>query len=72
MSDITPRVSVIVATYNRGNGLRENIDSVLDQDFDAYEAIYVDDGSTDETPTILREYTSVTNATYANPDQVAT
>lgn len=56
MSDITPRVSVIVATYNRGNGLRENIDSVLDQDFDAYEAIYVDDGSTDETPTILREY----------------
>jgi glycosyltransferase involved in cell wall biosynthesis len=50
------RVSVVVATYNRADVLRENLSSVLDQDFDAYEAVYVDDGSTDATAQVLEEF----------------
>lgn len=62
MTDQTPpspasscRVSVIIPTFNRADVLRENIDSVTAQDFQDYEIIYVDDGSTDATPEILAE-----------------
>lgn len=47
------RVSIIVATYNRGKLLCENAESLLAQEYDNYEVIYVDDGSTDESPSIL-------------------
>ncbi len=50
------QLSVIVATYNRGALLRENIEAVLAQDVDDFEIIYVDDGSTDDTWAILRDY----------------
>jgi glycosyltransferase involved in cell wall biosynthesis len=52
----TPQVSVIIPTYNRAGCLREAVDSVLSQEFRGFELIVVDDGSTDETPQLLREY----------------
>jgi glycosyltransferase involved in cell wall biosynthesis len=52
----TPVVSVILPTYNRGWIVKEAIDSVLDQDYDHYELIVVDDGSTDDTPRLLSSY----------------
>jgi glycosyltransferase involved in cell wall biosynthesis len=51
-----PKVSVIIPTYNRGWILREAIDSVLLQGFSDYELIVVDDGSTDDTRSILDSY----------------
>ena len=51
-----PLVSVILPTYNRGWILKEAIDSVLSQDFEDFELIVVDDGSTDNTKSILDEY----------------
>ena len=51
-----PLVSVIIPTYNRSWAIQEAIDSVLDQDFTDYELIVVDDGSDDNTPTILAGY----------------
>ena len=51
-----PLVNVILPTYNRGWILKEAIDSVLSQDFDDFELIVVDDGSTDNTDSILDEY----------------
>ena len=51
-----PVVSVVVPTYNRSIYIRETLDSVLRQAFSNFEVIVVDDGSTDETETVLRPY----------------
>jgi len=53
-----PRVSVIIATYNRAGLIKETIDSVLNQRFQDFELIVVDDGSTDNTEDLLRSYGS--------------
>jgi glycosyltransferase involved in cell wall biosynthesis len=50
-----PKVSVIIPTYNRLPVLKEAIHSVLKQDFEDFELIVVDDGSTDETPEVIRK-----------------
>ena len=50
-------ISIIMATYNRAKTLPRAIDSVLAQDFADWELIIVDDGSTDNTPEILANYT---------------
>ncbi len=51
-----PKVSVVIATYNRARFLPETIGSVLKQRFRDFELIVVDDGSTDETREVLRSY----------------
>lgn len=51
-----PAVSVVIATYNRARFLPEAIESVLQQRFRDFELIVVDDGSTDETPELLKSY----------------
>jgi glycosyltransferase involved in cell wall biosynthesis len=48
-----PLVSIIVPTYNRAALLAEALASVRAQTFADWECIVVDDGSTDETPTLL-------------------
>jgi glycosyltransferase involved in cell wall biosynthesis len=56
---ITPpksMVSVVLPTYNRGWTVREAIESVLDQRDGNFELIVVDDGSTDDTCTLLATY----------------
>ncbi len=49
----TPRVSVLMTTYNGAGTIRDSIDSVLRQSFSDFELVVVDDASTDATPTIL-------------------
>jgi glycosyltransferase involved in cell wall biosynthesis len=51
-----PKVTVIIPTYNRLPFLKEGIDSVLAQDFEDFELIVVDDGSTDGTAEAVRQY----------------
>ena len=53
---VIPKVSVIIPVYNTERYLRECLDSVLDQTLRDIEIICVDDGSTDGSPEILREY----------------
>ena len=49
-------VSVVVPTYNRGVRLKQTIESVLNQQFEDFELIVVDDGSTDDTAVVVDEF----------------
>ncbi|MFP4391698.1 MAG: glycosyltransferase family 2 protein [Desulfohalobiaceae bacterium] len=48
-------VSVIIPTYNRGHWLPRAMYSVLEQSYSSLELIVVDDGSTDQTPSMLQK-----------------
>ncbi|PRX41537.1 glycosyltransferase family 2 protein [Salegentibacter salegens] len=54
--DEKPLVSIIIPTYNRAHLIKETLDSVLAQTYKCWEAIIVDDGSTDETSLIINRY----------------
>ncbi|NLO84922.1 MAG: glycosyltransferase [Clostridiales bacterium] len=49
-------VSVIVPVYNAEQTLRRCLDSILGQSYEHLEVLLVDDGSTDGSLTLLREY----------------
>lgn len=53
---MTPRFSIIIPVYNVAPYLRECLDSVQAQAFADWEAICVDDGSSDASSSILDEY----------------
>ena len=50
------RLSVIIPAYNCADTVGETIDSILAQDISFMEVIVVNDGSTDRTGDVLREY----------------
>lgn len=52
----SPRVSMIMPIYNGACYLAAALDSVLAQDFEDFELICLNDGSTDATPDILADY----------------
>jgi glycosyltransferase involved in cell wall biosynthesis len=52
-----PTLTVVTPAYNQAEFLRDTIESVLAQDYPNIEHVVLDDGSTDETPEILKEYT---------------
>lgn len=52
-----PLVTVITPAYNQGIYLRDTIESVLSQDYPNIELLVLNDGSTDNTEEILKEYT---------------
>src|SRR6266568_601549 len=58
METTKPVVSVILPVYNGENYLRFAVESVLNQTFQDFELIIVDDGSVDATAAIVREYAS--------------
>ena len=54
-------ISVIMPVYNSDRYVRSAIESVLRQDFDSFELILVDDGSTDASGAICDEYVAKDN-----------
>lgn len=51
-----PLVSVVMTAYNSSKYIRTSLDSILSQSYENLELIVVDDGSSDDTPQILRDY----------------
>lgn len=52
----TPKVSVIIPNYNHEAYLDERIQSVLNQSFDDFEVIILDDVSTDNSRDVIEKY----------------
>ncbi len=50
-----PLVSVVLASYNHVNFVKEAVESVLDQSYENLELIVMDDGSTDGTPDVVEK-----------------
>ncbi|WP_372896557.1 glycosyltransferase family 2 protein [Stieleria sp.] len=51
-----PRVSVVMGVYNGASQLTATVESILDQTFEDFELILVDDGSTDGSSELLRTF----------------
>lgn len=59
-----PTVSVIVPNYNHANFLRERLDSILNQTYQDFELILLDDCSTDASVEVLSEYATHASVTH--------
>lgn len=55
-SERTPSVSIVMPVYNGGQYLAEAIQSILNQTFLDFEFIIIDDGSSDRSLSIIREF----------------
>lgn len=51
----TPKVSIILPTYNRADLIMETVDSILNQTYQNWELIIIDDGSDDNTQEIIAQ-----------------
>ncbi|SHE33560.1 Glycosyltransferase involved in cell wall bisynthesis [Fodinibius roseus] len=56
MSNSNPKVSIIVPAYNAEDYIGETIQSVLEQSYENWELLLVDDGSTDRTKEVIQKY----------------
>ena len=50
---LPPAVSIVMPTYNRGENLLQTIPKILNQTYENFELIVVDDGSTDNTSEVM-------------------
>jgi glycosyltransferase involved in cell wall biosynthesis len=55
----SPIISVITPAYNADQFIAETIESVLAQTFSNWEMLIVDDGSVDDTATIIKKYANI-------------
>lgn len=53
---IMPKISVILPVFNGEKYIKKSIESVLNQSFNDFELIIVNDGSTDSTSNIIQEF----------------
>lgn len=53
-----PTFSIVIPFYNASSTLKRCIDSIICQDFDDFEVVCVDDGSTDSSLALIEDYSS--------------
>jgi glycosyltransferase involved in cell wall biosynthesis len=53
---MTPKISVVIPAYNSEKCIRETLESVLNQTLSPHEIIIVDDGSKDDTATLIKSF----------------
>ncbi len=54
--ETSPKISIIMPTYNRAHLVGETIDSIRNQTFTNWELLIMDDGSADNTEEIIEQY----------------
>ena len=64
-----PLISIITVVYNCVNTLEETILSVINQDFDNFEFIIIDGGSTDGTIEVIQKYQDKITSWISEPDK---
>jgi glycosyltransferase involved in cell wall biosynthesis len=57
-STTSEKLSIVIPTLNQSDTLEHTILSIINQDYNNYEIIVIDGGSTDETQSILRKYSA--------------
>ncbi|TKC55811.1 glycosyltransferase [Pedobacter hiemivivus] len=62
-----PPISVVMPVYNASQFLNQAIDSILTQTYTDFEFIIINDGSTDNTDTIINSYTDNRIKYFINP-----
>lgn len=62
----SPIITVLMPVYNAGKFLREAIESVLNQTFQNFEFLIIDDGSVDNSVAIIKSYTDPRIQFYQN------
>ena len=71
-SPATPAVSIVVPAYNERTGIVDTVRSLLMLNYPQFEVIVVNDGSTDDTLTVLRETFGLVEAPCNHASEVAT
>ena len=56
-----PAITVIIPVYNAQEGVKQCLDSLLNQTFRDFEIILLNDGSTDDSLMVLQTYASAYN-----------
>jgi len=52
-------ITVLMSVYNGERFLKQSINSVLNQSFKEFEFIIIDDGSTDNSEIIIKEFANI-------------
>ena len=66
---MNPKVSIITVCFNSAKTIRDTIESVLSQDYPDIEYIVIDGGSSDETISIVKEYSDRISAIVSERDR---
>ena len=56
-----PKISIVIPSYNKAKYIEKTLESINRQDYNNYEAIVQDGGSTDETVEILKKHSKNNN-----------
>jgi glycosyltransferase involved in cell wall biosynthesis len=50
------KLSIVIATYNNSSTIENTLNSIISQEYNDYELLIIDDGSTDSTEDIVKNY----------------
>ena len=62
---IDPKFSVVIPTFNRARDIPRCLDSLVSQKFQDFEVLICDDGSTDDTSSVVASYNHLLDITYS-------